>query len=166
MAQAALPCRLPRPCPAAPPRPLPGCAACDGRLAGVRAWSVGGGIIVVDDCVLLVHNRRNNGGSDWTTPGGVIDPGETLLEGLTREVSEETGLAVAAWRGPVYTVVAEAPDMDWRLSVEAHHSTSHNGELSVDDPDGIVFDADWVPLADVEARLDGSQLWFTEPLLE
>ncbi len=31
---------------------------------------------------------------DWTPPGGVIDPGETISEGLVREVREETGLVV------------------------------------------------------------------------
>ena len=37
---------------------------------------------------------RRNGSSDWTPPGGVIEvaDGESVLDGLTREVAEETGL--------------------------------------------------------------------------
>ena len=30
----------------------------------------------------------------WTLPGGVLELGETLVQGVTREVEEETGLTV------------------------------------------------------------------------
>ena len=76
----------------------------------MRDWVVGGALILSDEGVLLVQNRRRNGSHDWTPPGGVIDEGETLLEGLTREVQEETGLRVTEWAGPVYEVRCEAPD--------------------------------------------------------
>ncbi len=57
----------------------------------MRDWVVGGALILSDEGVLLVQNRRRNGTHDWTPPGGVIDEGESLIEGLTREVQEETG---------------------------------------------------------------------------
>ena len=57
-----------------------------------RRWVVGGGLVVADEGVLLVQNRRRDGRLDWSPPGGVIDTGETLLDGLTREVEEEIGL--------------------------------------------------------------------------
>src|SRR4051794_17011427 len=79
---------------AAPDTDGPGTDAVDGGL----------------DRVLLVENVRRNGTSDWTPPGGVIDPGEDLLAGLTREVREETGLEVLRWAGPLYEIRAEAPD--------------------------------------------------------
>lgn len=39
----------------------------------------------------------------WITPGGGVDPGETLAEAVIREVAEETGFTLAAklLRGPV-----------------------------------------------------------------
>ena len=58
----------------------------------MRAWLVGGAIVEGPDGLLLVRNRRRNGALDWSPPGGVIDAGESVLEGLTREVEEETGL--------------------------------------------------------------------------
>ncbi len=32
----------------------------------------------------MVHTRRPGGRMDWSPPGGVIDAGESLIEGLTR----------------------------------------------------------------------------------
>ena len=113
-------------------------------MRGMRDWVVGGALILSDEGVLLVQNRRRNGSHDWTPPGGVIDEGETLLDGLTREVEEETGLRVTEWAGPVYEVRCEAPDLGWRLRVEAHVAVAYEGELHVDDPDGIVVDARFV----------------------
>ncbi len=130
----------------------------------MRDWAVGGGIITSGDSLLMVNNRRRDGKTDWTTPGGVIDAGETVIEGLTREVTEETGLVVASWQGPVYTVSAEAPDMGWTLTVEVYKSQAHEGDLVIDDPDGIVIDARWVRSHEIDALLVGHQRWFAEPL--
>jgi 8-oxo-dGTP diphosphatase len=106
---------------------------------------VASGIIEGPDGLLLVQNRRRNGSLDWSTPGGVVEveAGESVLEGLTREVQEETGIMVSAWEGPVYEVVAEAPDMGWRMRVEVHRAVDFSGDLVVDDLDQIVIDARW-----------------------
>jgi 8-oxo-dGTP diphosphatase len=143
----------------------------------MRDWVVGGAVIEArvlggahtgpDDAVLLVENVRRDGRSDWTTPGGVIDAGEDLVEGLTREVREETGLVVLAWSGPLYEIVAEAPDLGWRLRVEVHLAEAVDGSLQVGaDPDGIVVDAQWVTPAACEDRLCDAHPWVREPLVE
>ena len=132
---------------------------------GLRHWQVAGGIIVVDDAVLLVKNQRPGGTIDWSTPGGVIDPGETVLAGLTREVHEETGLTVPSWRGPLYRVEVTAPDAGFLLRVEAHLSVTVHGDLAVDDPDGIVVDAHYVERHLVGDQLADAQPWVVEPLL-
>jgi len=131
-----------------------------------RDWLVGGAVIERDGQLLLVHNLRRSGRTDWSTPGGVIDAGETLLQGLTREVEEETGLRVTAWQGPTYEVHTHAPGLGWTLRVEVHRAVSWDGELAVgEDPDGIVTDAEFVSLAALPHRLDGNQRWVSEPLL-
>lgn len=116
--------------------------------------------------LLLVCNRRRDGRIDWSPPGGVIDAGEGLLAGLGREVQEETGLVVTRWRGPVYVVEADAPDMAWHLRVEVHLAEEITGELAVEDPDGIVEDAAFVASGDLGERLASAPRWVAEPLLE
>ena len=132
----------------------------------MRDWVVGAGLILSEERVLLVQNRRRNGSHDWTPPGGVIEPGEPLLRGLTREVAEETGLQVAGWDGPLYEVRCLAPDMGWRLRVEVHLATGFEGHLHIDDPDGIVVDARFVDLDTCSELVDGGHPWVCEPLGE
>ncbi len=132
----------------------------------MRDWLVGGGLILNGDGLLLVRNRRRSGEHDWTPPGGVIDAGETLIDGLTREVAEETGVTVSRWRGPVYEVEVVAPGLGWRLRVEAHLALQHAGELHVHDPDGIVVEAAYVDTGDCEGHLAGCHRWVSEPLAE
>lgn len=129
-----------------------------------RRWQVGGGLVVDGGRILLVRNRRRDGRLDWSPPGGVIDRGETLLTGLTREVEEETGLRVAGWSGPAYRIEAHAPDMGWHLAVEAHHADGFAGEVRIDDPDGIVVEARFVPADEAVVLLAGAPRWVREPL--
>ncbi|MDZ7673677.1 MAG: NUDIX hydrolase [Acidimicrobiales bacterium] len=131
----------------------------------MRAWTVAGGLIEADGRLLLVQNQRRDGSLDWTTPGGVVDPGEEIIEGLTREVEEETGITVSAWEGPLWTVSAEAPDLGWTLEVEVHRAVEFAGAVTVDDPDGIVVDAAWVDLDGCRTCLDTSWVPAREPML-
>ncbi|MFN0089078.1 MAG: NUDIX hydrolase [Acidimicrobiales bacterium] len=132
----------------------------------MRDWLVGGALVVGPEGVLLVQNRRPNGRLDWSPPGGVIDEGESLLEGLTREVAEETGINVIKWRGPIYEIEAIAPGLGWRLRVEAHLAVDFGGDLALGDPDGIVIEAGYVPLVDAHDRLGGAPRWVREPFGE
>ncbi len=132
---------------------------------GLRHWQVAGGVLADERGLLLVENRRRNGDIDWSTPGGVVDPGETPVEGLTREVEEETGLRVSTWAGPLYRVEVTAPDAGFFLTVEAHRAEAFTGSLVIDDPDGIVISAEFVDLVAAEARLRDASPWVVEPLL-
>ncbi len=49
------------------------------------------------------------------------------------------------WSGPLYEVRAHAPDMGWRMRCEVHLAVAFDGDVCVDDPDGIVVEAAFVP---------------------
>ncbi len=115
--------------------------------------------------VLLVQNRRKNGSLDWSTPGGVVDPGEETVEALGREVTEETGLVVPEWVGPIYHVEVQAPVLDWHLTVEVFRAPQPDGAIHVADPDGIVVGARWFAAHECADPLGGNQRWVTEPLV-
>lgn len=133
----------------------------------VREWLVGGALVESEGGILLVRNRRPGGASDWSTPGGVIDASDRdLLAGLGREVAEETGLRVRRWEGPVYEVVAHAPGLGWRMRCEVHRALRWEGDLRVEDPDGIVVEAAFVSPGSVADRLSGGAPWVREPLAE
>lgn len=131
----------------------------------MRHWQVAGGVLADERGLLLVENLRRNGDIDWSTPGGVIDPGETVVEGLTREVEEETGLKVSSWTGPIYRVAVTAPDAGFFLEVEAHRADGFSGAVVIDDPDGIVISAEFLDIASASDRLGSASPWVVEPLL-
>jgi len=56
---------------------------------------VGVGAVVVDGGrVLLVRRGREPLKGQWSIPGGLLEVGESLVDGVAREVLEETGLIV------------------------------------------------------------------------
>ncbi|HWH01151.1 MAG TPA: NUDIX hydrolase [Pilimelia sp.] len=57
--------------------------------------SVSVAAIVVDDAGRILMTRRRDNGK-WEPPGGVLELGESILDGLRREVREETGLDIEA----------------------------------------------------------------------
>ncbi|MFJ1796946.1 NUDIX domain-containing protein [Kitasatospora griseola] len=50
------------------------------------------GVVVRDDGRVLAIQRADNG--TWEPPGGVLELGETVEDGVRREVFEETGIRV------------------------------------------------------------------------
>jgi ADP-ribose pyrophosphatase YjhB (NUDIX family) len=55
-----------------------------------------GGIVIHNDKALLVKLNYGRAQKYWLIPGGFVNPGETLIEGVEREVFEETGMRVEA----------------------------------------------------------------------
>ncbi|MFK0289890.1 NUDIX hydrolase [Streptomyces sp. NPDC090442] len=62
---------------------------------GIAKTVVGAVVAAPDGRVLLLHRPADDYlGGLWELPSGGVNDGETLIEALRREVSEETGLAI------------------------------------------------------------------------
>lgn len=53
-----------------------------------------GGVVIVDSRAVLVRRGSAPLKGEWSIPGGRLELGETLVEGVQRELREETGLEV------------------------------------------------------------------------
>jgi len=53
-----------------------------------------GGVVIRDGRVLLVRRGSEPLKGEWSIPGGTLELGETIAEGVARELREETGLQV------------------------------------------------------------------------
>jgi 8-oxo-dGTP diphosphatase len=66
----------------------------DPRAYPDRPYIATSAAIIRDGRVLIVRRARKPADGVYTLPGGVVEAGETLIEAVTREVREETGLAI------------------------------------------------------------------------
>lgn len=111
------------------------------------------GVAVREDGRILVIKRRDNG--EWQAPGGVLEAGETIAEGLRREVREETGVHVEPEQltgvyknmklgvmalvfrcrvtGGEATETAEAAAVDWRSPEDVTNQMSEAFGIRVHD---------------------------------
>ncbi|HXO43984.1 MAG TPA: NUDIX hydrolase [Candidatus Cybelea sp.] len=53
-----------------------------------------GGVVILDGRVLLIRRGGPPLQGQWSIPGGMLELGETVIEGVRRELAEETGVEV------------------------------------------------------------------------
>jgi 8-oxo-dGTP diphosphatase len=75
------------------------------------------GLIIKDDQILLIrHSELSTGRGYWVIPGGGLDPDETELECVVREMKEETNLDVEVKRLLFDEPVPNEGPYQWRKS--------------------------------------------------
>ncbi len=90
------------------------------------------------------------GEGKWNGPGGKVQPGETQLECVVREVKEETGLTVSRLteRGVVDFYFGEKPEPDW--TVHIYTTSTFSGEPKDSDEGELKwFSLDEIPYAEM-----------------
>lgn len=86
-----------------PARPIAGVGAAV-LMTAADVEQFGGGMrISAGLAVVLVKRRFEPLAGEWSLPGGTLEVGETLRDGVVREIHEETGLRVDV--GPVIEVM-------------------------------------------------------------
>lgn len=104
--------------------------------------------------VLLVANDWSGRGRvRYTLPGGTVEPGETALEAVVREVREETGLRIKRLAHLAYALHVEDPRRGERTVALAFRA-EWSGLLNPHDPDGHVVEARFFDLEQVRDRLE------------
>ena len=53
-----------------------------------------GGVVIRDERALLIRRGSAPLEGEWSIPGGMLEIGETILEGVQRELLEETAIEV------------------------------------------------------------------------
>jgi ADP-ribose pyrophosphatase YjhB (NUDIX family) len=104
------------------------------------------GILVHEGRILLVRHEKG-GRSYWLLPGGGVDFGETVAEGLKREFMEEVGLEVEV--GKLVMVHDSIPPDRHRQVLNLYFNvTCLNPDVRVT-PDGVLQGARFHPLEDL-----------------
>lgn len=110
------------------------------------------GLIFNDRDELLLAHTGHNG--YWCAPGGRTEPGETIHEGLLREMKEETGLDVTVERLVAVHDLLERQTGDHRVNFWFACQTSDSIQPDWRDPDGKVDQLQFFSQTQVKALPD------------
>ena len=94
--------------------------------------------LVTDGDRLLLQNRVKDDWQGYTLPGGHVEPGESFVDAVIREMKEETGLTVLR---PRLVGVKQFPIPEGRYVVLLFRATGFKGALRSSEEGAM----EWVP---------------------
>lgn len=80
--------------------------------------------LITDGDRMLLQNRIKNDWQGYTLPGGHVEPGESFVDAVIREMKEETGLDI---KNPQLVGVKQFPIKDGRYVVLLFKATEYSG---------------------------------------
>ena len=96
---------------------------------------VAAALINLQGQVLMQRRRANRAhGGLWEFPGGKVEPRETDLEALQREIAEELGIALDR---DAIVYLAEAADADGGIVIRLYSCRRWHGEAAALDADAL-----------------------------
>ena len=109
------------------------------------------------DGKVLVQNRRDPNWGGLTFPGGHVEPGESLVDSVIREMQEETGLTVKRPR-LIGTKSWMQKDGSGRYLVLLYTAAEYEGELHSSEEGDIA----WMTIDEMRQgrMVDGMELFF------
>lgn len=136
------------------------------RMKGpLRIHVAAGAVVIFQGKVLLVRiNKPKDKSGKWGLPGGKVDKGESLEEGMIREVEEETGIKSHLYTYRHLGIVHEKAESTCKhvflveLKQDVQHFTYDLEEI---------LEIQWVPLAvDSLAQFDFRTGWINALLAD
>lgn len=83
--------------------------------------------LIADGERILLQNRTKEDWRGYTFPGGHVEPGESFVDAVIREIKEETGLDI---KNPRLAGVKQFPLQDGRYIVFLFKATEYSGTLT------------------------------------
>ncbi len=102
--------------------------------------------LVEDGNKILLQNRIRNDWRGYALPGGHVEPGESVVDAVIREMKEETGLTITA---PRLVGVKQFPIESGRYVVLLFKATKWSGDL-ISSEEGQMEWIDRYHLADIK----------------
>jgi 8-oxo-dGTP diphosphatase len=120
----------------------------------VAELHIAAAIVRRGDDVLMIRQAGPGEEPFWSVPAGRAEPGEFVTDALARELREETGIELVDPGRLAFLAQVDDRHDGWFATVWTWDVAAWTGELSVNDPDGIVLEAAWMPLSEALPLLE------------
>jgi len=108
----------------------------------MNVWKGAAGVCINSEGkLLMILQGKPHEDKKWSVPAGGLEAGETIEECCIREMAEETGYSAEVGE-KIYVKEQDGDEFD-RVEVHYFLTTIIDGEMKIQDPDGLIHDIAW-----------------------